>query len=169
MITRANTHEMGQDKNNTLLVDGLPNMHQFSALKSDTDGTHDIEPDEEHQHRTPDAFLPELYSSVNVLEAENKAPVALELKKSASTASVAHSFQPAATNLASAESPSSEDENGGKMQVLQERIEKIREEKERLEKIQELKVLEDETKRQILAEAEKRRNRHGSSRQLSEF
>lgn len=53
-------------------------------------------------------------------------------------------------------SPSQEKRDEGKLGILRDRIDKIRQEKEILERIQELKDLEKQTKREILEEQRKR-------------
>jgi hypothetical protein len=59
-------------------------------------------------------------------------------------------LQEQATSSKVAPGPSNE-ERERKVELLTNRISRIREEKERLEKIQELKDLEEQTKREILA------------------
>ena len=146
LLTTANVHEMEQEKQGVL---GTPKElnnrpHQLEVQPSET---HELDPNSR-------ILRPELesneYPSLYELETTSK-PAA-----TVSSPSIATSRPGSSVSRKPVAGSTAEGDDDKGMRILQDRIERIREEKERLQKIQELEVLEEETKRAILEKASKR-------------
>lgn len=183
LITVANTHEMGGEMGSNFLVVNIkpergieePQAQEGPAAielgeKSDppvkmhvpsNDYTTDVRSELEVSHareldsRTVQKQIAELHSQPS----ESRSPSTILRHTQLPTANTSqdpeqidHEQAPPSTASPSP-SPSSEAEN--RLDVLRQRIERVREDKERLERIQQLKDLEAELQREILAEQRK--------------
>jgi hypothetical protein len=156
LLTNANSHELFtkhnipemdeqsrdvlKSKEKLALVVASIGVENGGAMsRDDLAGVHELDPE----------------SHMTSLDTENYLPSPHELEISNSPTRLASSshvpaLQEQATSSKDEPRPSNE-ERERKVELLTNRVSRIREEKERLERIQELKDLEEQTKREILA------------------
>jgi len=156
LITTANTHEMST-KHNVPEMDeqnsGKPNL-AVAAIESrgQRGNLHKLDPASHITSLTSHEQLP------SPQELENSASQSLAGQSTSAGKRVSETTDPKSTasvlvveaELAGLEKAVNNEKEEQKLQILKDRIERIRAEKERLTRIQELEALEEETKREIL-------------------
>jgi hypothetical protein len=150
LITTANTHELST-KHNMPEMDGR-NSGRLKPAVVAVERRRQLSSNE----LDPTSHITSLSSNeipLSPQELENSAGMSMSARQPASVVSKPRSITTvpvAETELSRLEEAAIDEKEEQKLQILRDRMERIRGEKERLKKIQELEVLEEQTKKEIL-------------------